>query len=182
MCDSDPVKTLSLHLSSCKARTLSERLVDSCGPPLTFSKASWSRMTSGAFPVSCGLSVRHGPIGEAQTPSCLWPIFNAFLTSRQLLWTSFVALRSLLVTNVLRRLPAVVRSQCATLTLWRGADSMFPLETLRRVPNGFAVPMDLQSRSPRPSGQEWLPAPSSCRLVAMCDTDPLERRRLHVAS
>ena len=103
------------------------------------------------------------PFGVAPTPPCLFNRSNAFLTTWRLQWTSKDAFQSLRVENGVWRPPSVVWSQCATLTLWRGADSMFPLETLRRFPNGFAVPMDLQSRSPRPSGQEWLPAPSSCR-------------------
>ena len=78
--------------------------------------------------------------------------------------------------------PAVVWSQCATLTLQRGADSILPLETLERFPNGLATPVDLQSHFSKSPGQEWRMAPSSCRMVAMCDTDPLERRRVPVAS
>jgi hypothetical protein len=56
-----------------------------------------------------------------------------------------------------RCLPAVVWSQCATLTLWSGADSILPLELLERFPNGLATPLGLLSRFLKPPGQE-------CRL------------------
>ena len=51
----------------------------------------------------------------------------------------------------------------ATLTLWKGTDAMLPPEPFCRYSHGFSLPMDVLSRSRGPSGQEWLPAPSSCR-------------------
>ena len=57
--------------------------------------------------------------------------------------------------------PAVIWSQWATLTLWRGANSILPLQPLERLPNNLATPMDLQRRLPKPPGQKWRLAPSS---------------------
>ena len=78
--------------------------------------------------------------------------------------------------------PAVVWSHWATLTLWSGSDSILPLLPLERFPNDLATPMDLQRRLPKPPGQDWRLAPSSCRMVSLFDADPFEWRRLHLAS
>ena len=50
-------------------------------------------------------------------------------------------------------------SLCATLTLWRGAESLLLLESPRLFPNGFAAPMDLQNHLVQLPGQEWLRSP-----------------------
>jgi len=92
---------------------------------------------------------------ERPTPSCLFNRSNAFLTTWRLQWTSKDAFQSLRVRNGVWRPPADEWSHRATLTLWRGADSILPLELLKCFPNGLAVPMDLEGRFPKPPGQEW---------------------------
>ena len=104
------------------------------------------------------------------------------LTTWWLQWTSFDAFQSLRVRNGVWRPPAVEWSHWATQTLLSGADSILPLLRLQRSPNDFGTPMDLQRRFPTPPRQEWRLAPSSCRVVALGDADPLVRRRLHLAA
>jgi hypothetical protein len=96
------------------------------------------------------------------------------LTTWWLQWTFFDAFQGLPVKNGVWRPPAVEWSHWATLTLWSGADSILPLLRLQRIPNDFGTPMDLQSRFPKPPGQEWRLAPSRCLVVAMCDSDPMK--------
>ena len=72
---------------------------------------------------------------------------HAFQMTWRLQWTSKDAFQGLPIRNGIRRPPAVVWLDWATLTLWRGANSILPLHTLPRLPIDFDTTMELQNLS-----------------------------------
>ena len=56
------------------------------------------------------------------------------------------------------------------------------MNRLGHFPNGCGSPMDRQSHLPKASRSRMLSVPSSCRMVALGDTDPLEWHRFHISS
>jgi len=80
---------------------------------------------------------------------------DAIPVASRLQWMSKDALLDLPGKNGFRRLSAVV-GHWATVTLWRGADSMFPPEPFSRYSNCFALSMDVHSHLVQPPGPKWL--------------------------
>jgi len=64
--------------------------------------------------------------------------------------------------------------RCTELTL--------PLQRFPRTSNSLYEPLFLQASFPSSPGQEWCLAPSSCRMVALGNANPLEVYRVYPAS
>ena len=111
------------------------------------------------------------PLVVAQSQSC---IPKVTIDSNGLCALHWTAKQAILVRNGICHPPDVEWSHWETPTLWSGARPCPPLESLPHVPIRLVDSKGPPKSISQLSGSAM--ALPSCRMVALGDTDPLERR------